>query len=118
MFKVGDKVFVFDSNRRVYPKDKSIASAPIYREHFAEREILGETSRSWLVGWHGLSLDHRCVTKYPKKDNAGLYTLGQIDEEVYRHDHMYRISKMVEHTSYKNLKAIADIVGYTYTAAK
>lgn len=52
--KVGDPIFLFDQNRRIYPKDakgKPVPhSSPIWREHWVPRVIVGETARTWLVG--------------------------------------------------------------------
>ena len=48
--KVGDKVWIFDTNRRVYPKvNGRVTGGPIYAEHFVQAEITGETSKSWIV---------------------------------------------------------------------
>lgn len=113
-FKVGEKVYVFDPNHRVYERDANGHShgAPIYREHFVEREIVGETPRSWIVGYPGSKVDDRCSLKYSKKNPVGLYTLEGIDEEIYVHDNAYKIAEIVHRLDYKTLKAIAELVGY------
>lgn len=112
--KVGDKVFVFDSNYRVYDRsDGKPFGGPVYREHFRERVILGETSRSWLVGYEGWSLTS--CTKHPKKGRTALYTLEQIAEEEYRHYNAHRIADRVQHADYAVLKQIAALLGYKET---
>lgn len=111
--KIGDIVYIFDFNHRVYPKDnKNFCYGPIYREHFVERQILGETSRSWLVGFRGGDVTSRCTGKYAKKDCMGLYTLKQVQEACYKHENAYKIAKLVEKVDYTTLKAIASIIGY------
>lgn len=52
---IGDSVWVFDENRRVYtkPANGKIYSSgpPIWREHWRQMWIIGETNRSWILGW-------------------------------------------------------------------
>lgn len=107
MFKIGDKVWRFDPNRRVYPKDKAISGGPIYAEHFWQDTIVGETSRSWLVG--GRDWDQ---IKVPKKNPTGIYTDEQKEAEIWEHDHRYRIVKMVQRCTPEQLKQIAKLIGY------
>lgn len=48
---IGDKVWIFDGNRRVYAPGSH--GGPIYREHFVVHTIAGETRSSWVLdnGW-------------------------------------------------------------------
>jgi len=48
--KVGDTVWVFDINRRVYDGN-GLGAKIIYREHFRPVHIIGETSRSWILDY-------------------------------------------------------------------
>jgi hypothetical protein len=81
-------VWVFDYNRRVYPAKKlgEISGSPIYREHWAKREIVGETSRSWLMseGWRTVKIPKRganpCRFLFSEKD---------VDDNVWVHDHCH-----------------------------
>ena len=111
--KVGDKVYTYNENRRVYPEDKTISSGPIYREHFELKEIVGETTQSWIVGYPGWSADSRACSKHKKKaDHPSLFSKAEVEEEVYMHDHAYKIANLVHHANYKTLKAIANLIGY------
>lgn len=51
--KVGDTVWAFDVNRRVYPPkeegDLWARGGPIFEEHFRETKITGETRASWIT---------------------------------------------------------------------
>ena len=51
MPKIGDSVWVFNQNRRVYAKAPrgQYVGAPIWREHWEEREIIDETRVSWVL---------------------------------------------------------------------
>lgn len=108
--KVGDTIWKFDQNRRVYPKAAPGRiwpdGGPIWREHWRQVEITGETRVSWLTGWG----------KCPKKGrDVGVWAFTQleIDEQTYVHDHAYRIADAVKRCQDPNaLRTIADIVGY------
>ncbi len=60
MPKVGDTVWMFDSNVRVYGPGRG---GPIWERHWVPLPIIGQTSRSWLAGY---SHD---PYKVPKKDH-------------------------------------------------
>ena len=50
--KVGDTVWVFDGNRRVYERDDNgrREGGPIWIKHWVSAKVVGETSRSFVVG--------------------------------------------------------------------
>jgi hypothetical protein len=99
--KVGDKVWTFNPSRRRYALG---SSAPIYAEHFEQQEIVGETSRSWIVGY--------TQAKYPKANPVGLYTDKQKADDIYIADNAIRLSRLVRDC--KNaaaLRKIAEIIG-------
>ena len=97
--KVGDKVWLFDFNRRVYPKNGSISNSPIYSEYFYQATIDGETSRSWIV----------LCQKFPKKNPIGLYTDKQKADKIWVNENRYRIVKLVENCSIEKLKQIEEL---------
>jgi hypothetical protein len=87
--KVGDTLWLFDINRRVYPRDEKgrATGSPIWREHWVPHEITGETSRSWLIGWRG---------KVPKKGGRGIaFDAAEIDRNAWVIENRYRISESV-----------------------
>lgn len=102
-WKVGDKPYVFHENRRRYDANRHI----IYREHFEQREITGETTRSWLVG----ALK---TTKIPKKTGANLYTADMVELEVWGREHKYKIAEALRYSSIplETFKKIAELIGY------
>lgn len=115
--QIGDLVYVFDSNHRVYPEKKpgeTYSNGPIYREHFQPRRIIGQTTQSWLVGFkddNAQDVNNRYVTKHKKKENR-LYTAEQVNEQVYIHDHGYKIQDAVRHADYATLRKIAELLNY------
>ncbi len=111
---VGSKVWVFDANKRVYAKDEKgrAFGPPIHREHWVEREVVSETSRSWIVGrgWEQI--------KVPKKGprRGVCFSLQEVEQDCWVNSHRYRIAQAVERASYEQLIAIAEIVGFKPSA--
>lgn len=115
--KVGDSIWYFDENRRVYPPGKGLGG-PIWREHWREMFIVGETKQSWIVS-------HSPVTGYTswklaKRDfkqgrTPQDWALSQedIDELAYCHDHARRIGDLVARMKNAEvLREVAALVGY------
>lgn len=107
LLKVGDTVLVFDLNHRVYRRDDKGRSfgSPIYREHFVPTEIVGETSRSWIL--------RRYNKKVPKATLEGIYTPQQADEQSWVQEHRHRIADAICFVrDVGTLKKVAELVGY------
>ncbi len=103
--KIGDKVWLFDTNRRIYPKDNrgmgaAVMGAPIFSEHFYQVTIDGETSRSWLIGRE----------KFSKKDPLGIYTDEQKEDKIWDHVNRYKIIDKIKNCSVSKLKQINSII--------
>ena len=107
--QVGDKVWIFDSNRRRY--------------EFVEKYILGETKQSWIVGYKTASIEERSNLKVNKKTliysttntlslDGRLYIYEEeIDRECWLNDNHYRIKELVgECKNYDKLKKIEEIL--------
>lgn len=103
---IGMKVWRFDQNRRVYAKDgngRPVGGRPIWREHWRQLEIVGETSRSWLVGaalWR--------ADKVPKKNWPGEYAFSEeeIDRRGYVEDRHRLVRRVQDCRDYDTLKKI------------
>lgn len=111
--KIGDTVYQFDVNRRVYKKDAAGHSTggPIYREHFRPYVIVGEDKRSWILdtperSWAG--------EPFPGKvAKAKVLTADEMDADCWRHDHRYQLSQAISRCNdVAILKQIAALVGY------
>jgi hypothetical protein len=103
MTKIGDTIWIFDSNRRVYPRDADgrATGGPIWREHWKPLVIVGETSRSWLTD---------CGNKIAKKgtdpQNVS-FSEAEIDRAAWVHDNAIKISRRVWACGdFEKLKAI------------
>ena len=95
---IGDTVWVFDTNRRVYPKDDG---GPIYREHFRPLKITGETRASWLLE-EGLKID-KANGQLRKPSPSGWYGLSQrvysaseVEDACFVEAHRYPLSRAVQ----------------------
>jgi hypothetical protein len=122
--KIGDSVWVYDSNHRVYPKDGR-GGSPIYREYWRERFIVGETRVSWILGLRpDSSPNHGWSQKVPKNpreiDRVGIaYSPAELEAHCWMHDHRYRLMRKIEYcTDPALLKQIAEMVGYDESEAK
>lgn len=114
---IGMKLWEFDENRRVYARDKDgkCYGSPIWREHWVEVEILGETSVSWLVGGSYLKdwpNAEKRADKLPKRNFPGKYAVSEeeIDKRAFVEDR-YRLAKMVDAChDYDTLKKVEAIL--------
>lgn len=102
-------VWIFDSNRRIYPPAPNgklwASGGPIYREHWVKHEVAGETRASYITKHGG---------KVPKKGGHGFaLSEAEVEDDVWRHDHRWRIAKIVgDLRDVSILRKVADVVGY------
>lgn len=109
------RVWVFDINRRIYRRDEhgKAHGGPIWREHWREEKVVGETPRAWIT---------ECGTKVPKK-GAGSRVFAFSEEEIsraaYVQENRYWIAEKVGRlTDYDTLKKVAECIGYQQPDAK
>lgn len=110
---IGMKVWRFDQNRRVYRRDANgrAVGGPIWREHWEPLEIIGETSRSWLIGrpgWKPHAADKCAKAKWP-----GPYATSEddIDRAAFvegRHALAERVHRCRDFTTLKAVEAALD----------
>ncbi len=111
---IGSTVWYFDVNRRTYRRESGRAvGGPIWREHWGENAVTGETSRSWILshGWHT-----NPSGRIPKKrvDFTRLaYSQDEIEEIRWVEEHRHYIGRKVHSlTDAAILKQVAELVGY------
>ena len=98
--------WVFDINKRVYRRDengKPIGGGPIWREHWRETKIVGETKVSWITEWG---------KKIPKKGGRGIcFSERELDEAAWVQENRVRLSNAVMSLSdFATLKAVSEIL--------
>lgn len=107
---IGMKVWRFDVNRRVYARDENgrAKGGPIWREHWEPLEIIGETSRSWLIGTEWMRRSPDRADKVAKSSWPG--TLATSEEDIDRRAFIEERHKLAERVhqcrNYDTLKAI------------
>jgi hypothetical protein len=115
--KVGDTVWVFDVNRRIYPAKGGATSAPIWREHWQEVRLVSETRKSFTLS-HGVWIGGKSVTKLKKSDDPTLrhkvcLSLEELEGQMFVHDHCYKVAEMVRKIEDPAiLRQIIRLVGY------
>lgn len=111
--KIGDKVFYYDRDRRVYRED---SSRPVYQEKFRETEIVGETKTAWLTTGNRKFSKKPKQSKCPEQFTAHhdrLFTRQDVDDAVYVYDHRHRIAERIRDVEDAGfLQEIARLVGY------
>ena len=114
--KIGDPVWLFDDNRRVYPEGGRTfgGGGPIYREHFVEMVISGETAKSWIVS-RG-RCEHGKIPKIGDGDTRAMkngawrstiyLSRVAVEDDIYCHDNRVRIADDVRRADAATLRAI------------
>ena len=102
--KIGDTVYQFDANHRVYESGASM-SGPIYSKHFRPYVIVGIEKRSWLIALPGAN--------WTKKVSKGkVVTAQQMEDQCWHEDHRMRVVRLVQRADVATLQAIARLVCY------
>lgn len=107
--KPGDRVWIFDSNRRRYDDNKRV----IYRAHFNPVVIEDETARSWVITYQGrrFNINKKTgeigSTTYPGMSKVVYYSEQEIDQACWIHDNRAEITRKVSFCrDYKTLRKI------------
>lgn len=113
--KVGDTIWVFDQNRRVY-EDRH--SSPIWIKHWRPCKITGETARSFIVdgdrGWRAWKLAKKGGIKLPAHCSAVAFDHAGISWYHLR-EHRWKLAETVRRVDdIETLCQIAAIVGFEW----
>lgn len=117
---VGSTVWVFDENRRVYPKEKLPpgklwpSGPPIWREHWRPTAIKGETRVSWILE-NGRKVNKRDLAD--GKVRGVLTSEADLDAACYVNQHAREVGERVQRLAggqkaAEVLRQIAALVGY------
>ena len=111
---VGDTLYRFDCNRRVY--DRTVTGgAPIYSEHFVAEKIIGETKGCWLTAgnYRPAKVNKKTLTVAADRwGKISYFTRAGMEDQIWLHAHKHRIVRLVETSAAKKLREIAAIIGY------
>ena len=103
MPKVGDTIWIFDIQRRVYARDADgrATGGPIWREHWRPVVIVGETSRSWVTDYGNK------IAKSGTDPRNVAFSEAEIDRAAWVRDNARRISgRVMACGDFEKLKAI------------
>lgn len=107
---VGMVIFRRDENERVYLRSGTFGgSGSIERYHYVPALVTGETRISWIInGEHKVS----------KKDPRFLYGLADVEDELWRRTHRWRIEQALAAATVEQLREVGKIIGYDETKAE
>ena len=121
--KVGDTIWRFDSNHRVYPErpkdargktDYDISRSPIYRGYWVPVEITGETSRSWLT------IRGKAPKRAPDLRRQGwAFTQKDVDDDCWVNERLHKLNRALscglrrhDPNIREKMEKIAEIIGF------
>lgn len=110
-FSVGDTVYYFDENRRIYRREDGMSGRPIYREHFRPVVIVDEVAKSWVLNVM-VTIKDRSVTKVSKATAETMFfTAAEVDRAVWVEENAFRIRSFVRDCDdYETLRAIDAVI--------
>lgn len=115
-FKIGDILYRFDGNYRVYPKREEGGlprGGPIYREHFRPSAIIGETRLSWVIdGDYKVSKRDMSCPAAKQCGGRGIFTLQEMEDDIWSHEHRHKIGRLIEMCDIDKLKKVAELLEY------
>ncbi len=107
--KIGDTLFNMNTNRRVYRDRNSMAD---YTKYFAPRTIVGETSKSWVM-CDGAKVNKKTLDSACHFGDCGYFTVRGMDDDIYRNTNIHKIESRLRGATVAQLRAVADIIGYS-----
>lgn len=111
-FHVGQRVWSFDENRRVYPKNERGKSfgAPIFAEHFREKKVLGIVGKSYLIGLPDGGLAEK--VSFASAERCYYDDQGR-EDRMWLDDSRHKVARMVECCrDTAVLRQVAALIGY------
>ena len=97
--KIGDTVYYFDENHRVYPEKKPgerySHGAPIYREHFRATKIEGETTKSWITSGWGNKYSKKEGTRGGDYHGNTIYSEQEVEDRIFINENHFKLSEAV-----------------------
>lgn len=97
--KVGDTLYRFDGNRRIYPPGSKMGG-PVFAGHFEDFVITDETARSWLCGegWNAHKVSKATLREAGKGGYSGYqwYTKEGRDDAIWANENRLAIAGRVQ----------------------
>jgi hypothetical protein len=109
--QIGDTLYNFDVNRRVYTKPENGFGKIIYSKHFHPLKIIGETRMSWL-------LEHGYRAKKKGDDpmsRGGFYTAEEMADNIWVNDHRHKVRDLLDRAPAEQIRQVAAVLGYQHS---
>lgn len=108
--KIGDTLFHFSSNHRVYGDNGRTG----YADHFVPYKITGQNRVSWIVGTDQFKVSKKDLACKPawQFGGRGFFTKVGMADDIWNHEHRYKLARAVESAPTDQLRAIAKLIGY------
>ena len=104
MVKIGDKVFIINPDYRNWGTRV---------EFFVEREIISETSRSWVVGNKGYEYSYVKIPKNKTGMEGGILTNEQAEKIKWARNNKRKIVESAHRlNTYEELMKLAELTGW------
>jgi hypothetical protein len=114
-FEIGQRVWEFDANRRIYRRDADGRSfgGSIFAEHFREMKVWAVEGRSYVIGLPDPQWAYsRRKVGFQKAEEA-YRTDDEKAADIWLNDHRYPLSQLVGRCDDVGLlKKVAGVVGY------
>lgn len=117
--KVGDTIYRFDVNRRVYRQNAEGRShgSPIYSEYFRPYVIGAETPKSWIISagyGEPLKINKKTMLSHSSRGFSPFqwYTPESMSDDIWRNVHRMPITELMRSASADQLREIGKILGY------
>jgi hypothetical protein len=116
-FKPGDRVWMFNENRRVYThRDGTRSISPVYREHFVPYRVLEVKDKEYLLcsgAGHPETLRHAGTTACPIKKVDRDWKSDQELAAMIWDKERHRVAEMVLSCDLATLCKVAEVLGFT-----
>jgi hypothetical protein len=113
-FEVGQRVWKFDENHRVYTEPASgdiWGGGPIYSEHFIPYFVHAIEGLCYVIGPEAENRRWANSYGFAKAEREFLSDASK-DDQIWAHDHRYKIARMVDRADVPTLRRVAEVVGY------
>ncbi|MCK9599664.1 MAG: hypothetical protein M0R06_11530 [Sphaerochaeta sp.] len=107
--QIGETIYIFDGNFRVYPKD---GGACIYSEHFRPYTIVSETDKEYVCDYGIINKRSGMFKRNPRYKPQHIFTEAQKNDSVFQQAHSYKISEDVRRLDATMLRKVAELIGY------
>jgi len=113
-FTIGQRVWFFDDNRRIYETDQS---GPIYSRHFVSQFVVGIEGRSYLINSGPVGSWANRKIAFDKAEKC-YFTDQERSDDIWKNGHQCKVADLVRRCDLETLKRVAEVIGYVVDDAE